>query len=61
MISLGNNSVITLHINQVRDRNSHHIVEACFRALSRAMIMATEIDLRRSDLIPSSKEMLEYQ
>ena len=41
--------------------NSHHIVEACFKAFSRAMRMATEIDLRRSDSIPSSKGMLEKE
>ena len=49
------------HINQIRGSNSHHIVEACFKAFSRAMRMATEIDLRRSDSIPSSKGMLENQ
>jgi len=50
-----------LHINQIRGSNSHHIVEASFKAFSRAMRMATEIDQRRSDSIPSSKGMLENQ
>jgi len=58
-IALVNNSVITLHINQIRGSNSHHIVKACFKAFSRAMRMATEIELRRSDSIPSSKGMRE--
>jgi len=60
-IAFVNNSGITLHINQIRGSNSHHIVEACFKAFSRAMRMATEIDQRRSDSIPSSKGMLENQ
>ena len=60
-IAFVNNSCITLHINQIRGSNSHHIVEASFKAFSRAMRMATEIDSRRSDSIPSSKGMLEKQ
>ena len=60
-IAFVNNSGITLHINQIRGNNTHHIVEACFKSFSRAMRMATEIDLRRSDSIPSSKGMLENQ
>ena len=31
-IAFVNNSGITLHINQIRGSNSHHIVEACFKA-----------------------------
>ena len=60
-IAFVNNSGITLHINQIQGTNSHHIVEASFKAFSRAMRMATELDLRRSDSIPSSKGMLEKQ
>ena len=58
-IAFVNNSGITLHINQIQGTNSHHIVEACFKAFSRSMRMATEIDIRRSGTIPSSKGMLE--
>ena len=58
-IAFVNNSGITLHINQLQGINAHHIVEASFKAFSRAMRMATEIDIRRSDSIPSSKGMLE--
>ena len=60
-IAFVNNSGITLHINQISGSNSHHIVEASFKAFSRAMRMATEIDLRRSDSVPSSKGMLDNQ
>ena len=58
-IAFVNNSGITLHINQIQGTNSHHIVEACFKSFSRAMRMASEIDIRRSGTIPSSKGMLE--
>ena len=58
-IAFVNNSGITLHINQLQGVNAHHIVEASFKAFSRAMRMATEIDFRRSETIPSSKGMLE--
>ena len=60
-IAFVNNSGITLHINQIKGTNSHHIVEACFKAFSRAIRMSTEIDHRRSDSVPSSKGMLESQ
>ena len=58
-IAFVNNSGITLHKNHIQGTNSHHIVEACFKAFSRAMRMASEIDIRRSGTIPSSKGMLE--
>tara|TARA_Y100000589_G_C26960389_1_gene550371 strand:- start:171 stop:773 length:603 start_codon:yes stop_codon:yes gene_type:complete len=58
-IAFVNNSGVTLHINQLQGVNAHHIVEASFKAFSRAMRMATEIDKRRSETIPSSKGMLE--
>ena len=58
-IAFVNNSGITLHINQIQGTNAHHIVEASFKAFSRSMRMATEIDIRRSGTIPSSKGMLE--
>ena len=60
-IAFVNSSGITLHINQVQGINAHHIVEASFKAFSRAMRMATEIDTRRANSIPSSKGMLERQ
>ena len=58
-VAVVNNSGLTLHIRQVDGVNSHHIVEACFKAFSRALRMATEIDHRRSGSVPSSKGVLE--
>ncbi len=54
-----NNSGLTLHIRQLSGANSHHIVEACFKAFARALRMATEVDPRRSTSVPSSKGILE--
>ena len=54
-----NNSGLTLHINQIDGTNSHHIIEACFKAFARALRMATEFDPRRGGSIPSSKGVLE--
>ena len=60
-IAFVNNSGITLHINQIQGVNAHHIVEASFKAFARALRMATEIDSRRANTIPSSKGMLESE
>lgn len=57
-VALVNHSQITLHIRQLDGINSHHIIEATFKAFARAMRMALEIDNRRSNQIPSSKGVL---
>uniref|UniRef100_A0A7N0VFA1 Imidazoleglycerol-phosphate dehydratase n=1 Tax=Kalanchoe fedtschenkoi TaxID=63787 RepID=A0A7N0VFA1_KALFE len=51
--SLVNTSGMTLHIRQLAGRNSHHIIEATFKAFARALRQATEADLRRQGTIPS--------
>jgi imidazoleglycerol-phosphate dehydratase len=48
---------ITLHVDQVHGINSHHIAEACFKSVARALRMAVEAD-PRSDSIPSTKGTL---
>jgi imidazoleglycerol-phosphate dehydratase len=58
-VAVVNNSGLTLHIRQLEGTNSHHIVEACFKAFARALRMATEIDPRRAGAVPSSKGVLE--
>lgn len=57
-VALANNSLMTLHIRQLDGINSHHIIEATFKALARSLSMAVEIDPRRSGTIPSSKGVL---
>lgn len=56
--SLVNTSGMTLHIRQLAGKNSHHIIEATFKAFARALRQATEYDTRRSGGIPSSKGVL---
>jgi imidazoleglycerol-phosphate dehydratase len=53
-----NHSQMTLHIRQLDGINSHHIIEATFKAFARSMRMATEADPRRLGTIPSSKGIL---
>ena len=57
-VAVINHSQMTLHIRQLDGINSHHIIEATFKAFARAMRMATEIDPRRAGNIPSSKGVL---
>ena len=57
-VAIVNHSQMTLHIRQLDGINSHHIIEATFKAFARAMRMATEIDPRRAGNIPSSKGVL---
>ena len=58
-VAVVNNSGLTLHIRQLDGVNSHHLVEACFKAFARALRLAVEIDPRRAGAVPSSKGVLE--
>lgn len=49
---------ITLHIKQLSGSNTHHIVEACFKALARALSKAVKIEEAYKDEIPSTKGVL---
>jgi imidazoleglycerol-phosphate dehydratase len=49
---------MTLHIRLLESGNSHHIIEAGFKAFARAIKMAIEVDPRRASVIPSSKGVL---
>lgn len=49
---------ITLHVKLLAGRNSHHIVEAVFKAVARALGSATSSDPRRSYEVPSTKGTL---
>lgn len=57
-VAVVNHAQMTLHIRQLDGINSHHIIEATFKAFARAMRMATEVDPRRASQIPSSKGVL---
>ncbi len=49
----------TLHIDLLRGRNSHHSLEAVFKAFGRALSQACAINPRSVGTIPSSKGMLQ--
>ncbi len=57
-VAIVNHAQMTLHIRQLDGINSHHIIEATFKAFARAMRMAIEADPRRINTIPSSKGVL---
>jgi imidazoleglycerol-phosphate dehydratase len=52
------NALLTLHVIRRSGRNAHHVAEACFKATARALRMASEIDPRIGDAIPSTKGAL---
>lgn len=52
------NALCNLHIDVIRGRSDHHKIEACFKAVSRAIRNAVEIDERRKGSIPSTKGVL---
>ena len=49
---------ITLHVSKLAGINSHHIAEAAFKAVARALREALEADPRSGDAIPSTKGTL---
>lgn len=57
-LSLVRNSGITLHINQLAGKNSHHIIEGTFKSVARALKQAVAIDSANADEIPSTKGVL---
>ncbi len=46
LLAFVNQLGMNLHVDLVRGRNAHHIIEATFKALARAMDQATQIDPR---------------
>lgn len=57
-LALSRTAGITLHIKQLDGENSHHIVEAMFKAAGRAFKQAVAIDPAYADEIPSTKGVL---
>ena len=56
--ALATHGGITLHVDKVHGVNSHHIAEAAFKAVARALRMAVEPDARMSGNLPSTKGAL---
>jgi imidazoleglycerol-phosphate dehydratase len=53
-----NHAQVTLHIDNVRGRNTHHMIETVFKAFGRALRMAVELDARMHAILPSTKGSL---
>ena len=49
---------LTVHIRMLEGKNAHHILEACFKSLARALRAAVKIDDELSNEIPSTKGIL---
>jgi imidazoleglycerol-phosphate dehydratase len=53
-----NHAKVTLHIDNLKGRNAHHVAETIFKAFGRALRMAVEPDARMQGTIPSTKGSL---
>lgn len=56
--ALATHGGITLHVDQLHGINSHHIAEAAFKSVARALRQSVETDPRKADAIPSTKGTL---
>ena len=56
--ALAGNAMIALHVTRKAGSNAHHVAEACFKAVARALRMAVAIDPRLAGTIPSTKGAL---
>ncbi len=56
--SLALNSGLCIHLELIRGRDPHHIVEAEFKAFARALRLAVEPDPRNAGIVPSTKGAL---
>ncbi|WP_306115736.1 MULTISPECIES: imidazoleglycerol-phosphate dehydratase HisB [unclassified Roseovarius] len=56
--ALSTHGGITLHVDCLHGINSHHIAEAAFKSVARALREAVETDPRKADAIPSTKGAL---
>jgi len=53
--ALCDHAKMTIHIDALRGRNSHHIIEGIFKAFGRSLMNAVAINQRAPHLVPSSK------
>jgi len=57
MVALATNGGVTVHVRRLAGENAHHIIEAAFKALARALAEAVALDPRVSG-VPSTKGLL---
>ena len=53
-----NHAGVTLHIDNLKAGNAHHIAETLFKAFGRAVRMAVSLDARMAGITPSTKGSL---
>ena len=58
MQALVRNAGLTLHCRMLAGHNLHHIIEALFKAVARALRQAVQLDARQADKIPSTKGVI---
>ena len=58
LLALVRKAGLTVHLRMLEGKNAHHIIEACFKALARALRAAVKIDNEISNEIPSTKGVL---
>jgi len=56
-LAFANNACITIHLETIRGENTHHIIEALFKAFGRALREAVAFDPREKG-VPSTKGIL---
>ena len=56
--AFASNAGVTLHVECLHGLNSHHIAESAFKGLARVLRLATEIDARAANRVPSTKGTL---
>ncbi|MDM7933469.1 imidazoleglycerol-phosphate dehydratase HisB [Tabrizicola sp.] len=56
--ALATHGGITLHVDLIHGLNSHHIAEAAFKSVARALREAVETDPRLGDALPTTKGAL---
>jgi len=59
LVTLASEAKINLHVKVLGGINDHHKAEALFKALARALDLATQIDERILGRVPSTKEVIE--
>ena len=57
-IAFATNAGVTLHVQQLAGENVHHVVEATFKAVARALRAAVAIDPQAADALPTTKGAL---
>ncbi len=55
---LVNHASITVHVDNLQGKNTHHVIESVFKATGRALRMALERDPRMAETMPSTKGSL---